>query len=103
MQNGLVCVGLGVAAWLSLRAWRAGRSRLVELAAVVGLGVVGNAFVTGVLSSVDGRYQSRVVWLLVAVALLLTAANRQTGVRASVSPSQISKRPRIRPAPTGSG
>jgi len=75
MQEGFVWVGLGLAVWLSHRAWRAGRVILVELTAVVGLGVIGNAFVTGVLSTVLGRYQSRVVWLVVAVALLLAAAN----------------------------
>ncbi len=79
MQEGLVWVGLGLAVRLSHRAWRAGLVRLVELTAVVGLGVIGNAFVTGVLSTVLGRYQSRVVWLVVAVALLLAAANSRAG------------------------
>jgi hypothetical protein len=30
--------------------------------------VIANAFVTGVLSEVDGRYQSRVIWLLPLLA-----------------------------------
>src|SRR5262249_50807962 len=52
IQGGLVWVSLGLTLWLAHRAWQAGLSRLVELTAVVGLGIIGNAFVTGVLSTV---------------------------------------------------
>ncbi len=96
MQEGLVWVGLGLVVWLSHRAWRAGLSRLVELTAVVGLGMIGNAFVTGVFSTVLGRYQSRVAWLVVAVALLLAAANscKSPSGGTGILPAWLTTRPR---------
>jgi hypothetical protein len=48
--------------------WRYLSFRLVGLAAVIFFTVVANAFVTGVLSEVDGRYQSRVIWVLPLLA-----------------------------------
>ncbi len=42
--------------------------RLVGLTAVIFFAVVANAFVTGVLSEVDDRYQVRVIWLLPLLA-----------------------------------
>jgi len=48
--------------------WRHLSPRLVGLTAVIFFTVIANAFVTGVLSEVDGRYQSRVIWLLPLLA-----------------------------------
>jgi hypothetical protein len=55
----------------------AGRNRVPsigwKMAAVVGIGLLGNAMVTGGLSSVHDRYQNRVVWLVVFTAAALAA------------------------------
>jgi hypothetical protein len=53
---------------------------LVGLSVVIVSVVIANALVTGVLSNVEERYQSRVVWLLPSLAGLLMLdwlANRQ--------------------------
>lgn len=50
--------------------WRRRRSRLIGLSAVVVFVLLANAFVTGVLSSVEARYESRVIWLLPFLAVL---------------------------------
>jgi hypothetical protein len=45
--------------------------------------VLANAFVTGVLSTVEDRYQSRVVWLvpfLAATLIFVWLANRRASV-----------------------
>jgi hypothetical protein len=49
-------------------AWRRLSPRLAGLGVVILFAIIANAFVTGVLSEVDGRYQSRVVWLLPLLA-----------------------------------
>jgi hypothetical protein len=49
-------------------------SRLVGLAVVIIPAVIANALVTGVLSTVEDRYQSRVVWLIVMLAGVLLMA-----------------------------
>jgi hypothetical protein len=51
--------------------WRHGPSRLAGLAVIILTVVVANAFVTGALSTVEDRYQSRVVWLLPLLACVL--------------------------------
>ena len=48
--------------------WRQLPPRLAGLAAVIFFTIIANAFVTGVLSEVDDRYQSRVIWLLPLLA-----------------------------------
>jgi hypothetical protein len=60
--------------------WRRWSSRPVGLAVVIIPAVIANAFVTGVLSTVEDRYQSRVVWLvpfLAATLIFVWLANRQ--------------------------
>ncbi len=51
--------------------WRRRPSRLLGLGAVVISVVIVNAFVTGAMSTVEDRYQSRVVWLLPFLACVL--------------------------------
>lgn len=51
--------------------WLRRRWRLLGLAAIVVPVVVANAFVTSVLSEVDSRYQSRVIWLIPLAAGLI--------------------------------
>ncbi len=53
--------------------------RLVGLAAIIVFVVIANAAVTGILSNVEDRYQSRVIWLLPLLAgvLLLTWFDRR--------------------------
>ncbi|HYD66578.1 MAG TPA: hypothetical protein VED21_13925, partial [Azospirillum sp.] len=57
-------------------------------------GLAGNAFVTGALSSVRDRYQSRVVWLVVFFALA-------AGLSAVLSRHKERGRQRALPAPEG--
>ncbi len=61
----LSLVSMGV---LTPFVWRHAPPRFVGLAAVIFFTVIANAFVTGVLSEVDDRYQSRVIWLLPLLA-----------------------------------
>ena len=48
--------------------WRHRKPRVVGLTAVIVFMVIVNAFVTGVLSTVEDRYQSRVIWLVPLLA-----------------------------------
>jgi hypothetical protein len=61
----LSLVSMGV---LTPLVWRQLPPRLAGLAAVIFFTIIANAFVTGVLSEVDDRYQSRVIWLLPLLA-----------------------------------
>jgi len=54
--------------------WRRRSPRVIGLVAVIITVVIANAFVTGVLSTVEDRYQSRVVWLVPFLALSLAFA-----------------------------
>jgi hypothetical protein len=51
-------------------------ARLIGLSAVVIFVVIANAFVTGVFSNVEVRYQSRVIWLMPLLAILLALVIR---------------------------
>jgi hypothetical protein len=51
--------------------WRRQRWRALGLVAIVVPAVIANAFVTAVLSEVDSRYQSRVIWLVPLAAGLI--------------------------------
>lgn len=45
------------------------RDRLLALTGIIFFVVLGNAFISGVLSAVDSRYQARIVWLIPLLAL----------------------------------
>lgn len=55
--------------YLAWQAVRAPRSSVARLVALIFVGLLANAAVTGILSAVAQRYQSRVVWVLPVVAL----------------------------------
>jgi hypothetical protein len=61
---------LGVILLFALLQRRAIPIQFVAFATIVGLGVLGNAAITGVLSNVEERYQSRVVWLIPLLAFV---------------------------------
>lgn len=69
-----VLVSLGVIAVWSLLLWRGWSSRLVGLTVIISFVVIFNAVVTGILSNVEDRYQSRVVWLVPMLAGVLVLA-----------------------------
>ena len=80
-----VVVGLTVGAslvviivWPLLLGWNWSR-RLVGLAVVIIFVVIANAAVTGILSNVEDRYQSRVIWLvpLLAGVMVLECLDRR--------------------------
>jgi hypothetical protein len=60
-----------ITAWILLTLRERRPLRLVGLAAVILFAVIANAAVTGILSEVQGRYQSRVIWLLPLLAGVL--------------------------------
>jgi hypothetical protein len=63
LQQWTVLTSLFVIIALTTFTWR--RSpRLAGLTVVIILTVISNAFITGVLSGIDDRYQSRVIWLI---------------------------------------
>lgn len=69
-QEWAVLAALALLALFALTLLRRRPARLISLAAVVIFVIIANAFVTGVLSNVEDRYQSRVIWLLPFVAIL---------------------------------
>jgi len=71
VQNWTVIASLGVIGLFIFSLWRHRSPRLVGLGAVIVFTVLANAFVTGTLSMVEDRYQSRVIWLLPFLACIL--------------------------------
>ena len=65
MASSLVIVGGVPLLWIRRR-WR-----ILGLAAILVPVVIANALITGVLSEVDSRYQSRVIWLIPLTAGLM--------------------------------
>jgi hypothetical protein len=63
-QNWAVLISLLLIGTLMPFIWRHRKPRLVSLTAVIVFMVIANALVTGVLSGVEDRYQSRVIWLV---------------------------------------
>jgi hypothetical protein len=58
-----------IAAWfVFVRHWS---RRLMGLAAIIGMVVLANAAVTGILANVEDRYQARVIWLVPLLAGVL--------------------------------
>lgn len=68
----LSTLGLGV---FGMAAWRARDRRQFGLILVVGLAVLGNAFICGALSNPNDRYQARIIWPA-ALACGLVAARQ---------------------------
>lgn len=86
VQNWTVIASLAVIAGFAVRlCWhRPSRTVLLGgLGLVIVSAVIANAFVTGALSTVEDRYQSRVVWLipLLAIVLLLDWSSQWKQVR----------------------
>jgi hypothetical protein len=67
-QNWAVLISLLLIGTLMPLIWRHRKPRLVSLTAVIVFMVIANALVTGVLSGVEDRYQSRVIWLMPLLA-----------------------------------
>jgi hypothetical protein len=83
IQLGALFVSLGVIAAAVPLLWRRHSHRLAGLSLVAVSMVVANAFVTGVLSVVDDRYQCRVIWmipLLAGACILDWLHQRETAV-----------------------
>jgi len=67
-QNWMVITALGLIGALSMFRWRHLSPQLVGLTVIIVSITIANAFVTGVFSNVEDRYQSRVIWLLPLLA-----------------------------------
>lgn len=63
-QNWIVVTAIALIAALCPLRWRHLSSRLVGLSTIIASMMIANAFVTGVFSVVEDRFQSRVIWLL---------------------------------------
>ena len=74
IQNWTVVVSLALIVIFGILLWRRWTPRLAGLVLVIIPAVLANAFVTGVLSTVEDRYQSRVVWLIPFLAVILIFA-----------------------------
>ncbi|MFY9731337.1 MAG: hypothetical protein WB723_17880 [Candidatus Acidiferrales bacterium] len=74
IQNWTVVASLALIVFFGILLWRRWTFRLIGLALVIIPAVLANAFVTGVLSTVEDRYQSRVVWLVPFLAAILIFA-----------------------------
>jgi hypothetical protein len=87
IQSGTVSVSLGVIAASIPFLWRRPSPRLAGLSVSVVFIVITNAFVTGVLSTVDDRYGCRVIWLipLLATVFLLDWLNQWETAKGSGS------------------
>ena len=70
---GSTLLGFALAAWLALRRRCTGPE--LAVLAVCLLGILGNALIFGGLSAPVDRYQSRLVWIVPAVALLIWTRN----------------------------
>jgi len=68
---------------LTLLLWRKVSPRVAGLGVAIGFAVVANAFVTGAVSTVEDRYEARVIWLVpfLAGVLFLAWLNRRTEIR----------------------
>jgi hypothetical protein len=64
--------GMAVSVFLFIEFWRRGDREMIALFLVILAAVIGNALITGGLSAVHGRYQSRIAWLLVFYAAIAT-------------------------------
>ena len=71
IQNWTVAASLALIVIFGSLLWRRWTPRLAGFALVIIPTVLANAFVTGVLSTVEDRYQSRVVWLIPFLAVTL--------------------------------
>ena len=69
IQNWTVVVSLALIPAFGILLWRRWTFRLAGLSLVIISAVLANALVTGVLSTVEDRYQSRVVWLIPFLAV----------------------------------
>jgi hypothetical protein len=85
VEEGVVLISVLAGAACGVALWRGWSSGLVGLTTIIIVAVIGNAAVTGVLSNVEDRYQSRVVWLvpLLAGVLALVLWNRKRSFHVS--------------------
>jgi drug/metabolite transporter (DMT)-like permease len=71
VQNWTVLASIVIIVAFLPRVWRNRSPRSIGLGVVIVSTVVANALVTGTLSMVEDRLQSRVVWLIPFLAILL--------------------------------
>ena len=79
LQYPLALIAMALLPVILLLAWRKRLPAVTgELAAVVTLAILGNAFVCGVLANPHDRYGARMVWLAAFVAMLAALASTRT-------------------------
>jgi nitrate reductase NapE component len=77
VQYCAVIASVGVIAAFAFLIWRYRTPRIIGLGMVTMLTVIANAFVTGALSMVEDRYESRVIWLVPLLACVLVMSWRE--------------------------
>lgn len=82
IQDCAVIASLVLLGVFTPRMWSRQSPRLAGLALVIVSTVVANAFVTGILSMVENRFQSRVIWLLPLLAGILVLEGSRVFVSA---------------------
>ncbi len=85
VQEWTVVASLVVLALFIPYLWKRRPIKIMGLGGVIVFTLVVNAFVTGVLSGVEERYQNRVMWLLPFLAALLILYWQDQRKQASVS------------------
>ncbi len=73
VQTGLVAISILLLPMLVMRLEPERRSQAVAVIALVVIALIVNAAICGMLSGVQARYQSRIIWLVPALALLTAA------------------------------
>jgi hypothetical protein len=100
-QKLVVWGALGLIGLLNAFRWRKEARRLGGLTAVIVCGLLGNAAICGVLSNVEDRYQSRVIWLLPLLACVLCLALFERPGRAPHVPPHVDPEHRLSSASAG--
>ena len=85
VQTPVAALSLLLLPFFAFRAWRRGDRTAFELTAAVATALIANAALGGGLSDVHDRYQSRVIWIVPFIILLLEL--RWRGIRSAGSRS----------------
>jgi hypothetical protein len=87
----LVFSSIGLLCWAHYNAWASWKF-FISKAALLVVGLVANAFVCGAFSTVTPRYQSRIMWLLPLMALLVLAFRHRQQVEKASEPTPSESR-----------
>jgi hypothetical protein len=84
--------GVTLSAFLFLEFWRRGDRPMIALFAIIVMATIGNALLTGGLTQISGRNQSRIVWLAILYAAIATHYFRLCSASRSSEEELVSRR-----------